>query len=125
MAFSLVNWRKLLAPEKCLICERRPTDLRWVDTGFRSDKFPAKHPLRGRKYICEACGEKTGKALAMLTSVQSAALKADIEEKEAEIARLQGDLDLQGRMDALRADLAPILPLPEEVADEVEDPDPA
>lgn len=58
----LVNKQKLLAPGKCLICERIPNQ-RVVDTGIKNFNNAANDPMRGRKYVCERCGSKIAAAL--------------------------------------------------------------
>lgn len=59
----LVNKDKLLPPRKCLVCERVPHG-RVVDTQFKNFNNVASDPLRGRKYVCDRCGQKIAEALA-------------------------------------------------------------
>lgn len=121
MAFALVNPRKMLLPEKCVVCESKPNG-RVVDTGHTLMSVPSAHILRGRKYICETCGEKIAKALACLTSKQAASMRELVATQGARIEELEGSLNLQERMDALAAELAPLLPLPTKADREDEDP---
>lgn len=69
MAFRLVNKHRMLAPGQCVICQRVPGQ-RVVDTGFNLMGVPVAHMLRGRKYLCEGCVEKSGKALGMPTQAR-------------------------------------------------------
>ena len=84
MAFRLVNRDRLLAPRKCVVCEQKPSG-RVVDTGHNNMRNTMNEVLRGRKYICEACGEKIGKALGMLHQAQVSTLKERIIDLENEV----------------------------------------
>lgn len=121
MAVRLVNPRKLLAPGRCLVCELQPMDNhRVVDTGRKLSNVPARHQLRGRKYICSQCGDLIAKALGYppLSEVQK--LKDALWLAEERVEELRNEINLQDRIEQLRADLAPLLPLPE-AQDEVQD----
>lgn len=91
MAFRLVNREKLLAPYRCILCERTPS-ARVVDTGYNLIRgVPVAMHMRGRKYICETCGEFVAKAFGYLNHHQAATMKE-------EIIRLQNDLEAAKQM---------------------------
>lgn len=100
MAFRLVNRERLLPPKKCLICETKPGH-RVVDTGYNLVATTVFDKLRGRKYVCESCGEKIGKALGMI-------VMRKVEEMKEEIIRLQNDLAEAERRDSLAAEVVSI-----------------
>lgn len=100
MAFRLVNRDRLLKPGKCLICETKPAH-RVVDTGFNLLAATVFDKLRGRKYVCEACGEKIGKAFGM-------AVAAKVNSMKEEIIRLQNQIADLERLGAMEAQLEDI-----------------
>jgi hypothetical protein len=102
MAFRLVNRDKLLAPGKCTICEQKPRE-RCVDTGYNNMRNTVNEVLRGRRYVCEACGEKIGKALGMLDPRQAGNMKDTITALENRIVELQEAARLSEQIDRLRA----------------------
>lgn len=102
MAFRLVNRDKLLAPGKCTICEQKPRE-RCVDTGYNNMRTTVNEILRGRRYVCEACGEKIGRALGMLTPKQAGDMKDTITALENRIAELQEREELAEKVDELRS----------------------
>lgn len=123
MAFRLVNKNRMLAPFKCMFCEKPPAG-RVVDTGFALDNLPVSHRLRGRKYICENCAEKAGKALGMPTQTTYETL---LQEK---IDALNETKRVQHLNEALTASVLRLARGEEEldgaeVAVEVEDSDPS
>jgi hypothetical protein len=120
MAFRLVNRNRLLQPFKCMVCEKPPSG-RVVDTGYANDNLPVSHRLRGRKYVCEGCAEKTGKALGMPTQTTYEAL---LQEK---IDALNGLKRAEDRADRLSTALLQLATtgVTDEVAVEVEDSDPS
>lgn len=93
MAFRLVNRERLLAPRKCVVCEQKPSH-RVVDTGHNNTRNTINEVLRGRKYVCEGCGEKIGKALGMLVQAQVNRLKEEIIDlqNQLEVERENADL---------------------------------
>ncbi len=101
MAFRLVNRERLMAPRKCIVCESHPTH-RVVDTGYNLTAATVLDKLRGRKYICEACGEKIGKALGMLVQGQVNTLKERIIALEAREAELVEQVQIGDRLEELK-----------------------
>ena len=100
MAFRLVNRDRLMKPGKCLICETKPGH-RVVDTGFNLLAATVFDKLRGRKYVCEACGEKIGKAFGMAVAAKVNSMKEEIirlQNREAELLRMG---DMAERLDSL------------------------
>lgn len=103
MAFRLVNREKLLSPHRCILCERTPT-ARVVDSGYNLIRgVPVKAHMRGRKYICETCGELLAKAFGFLSHQQAANLKEEvitlqnrIEELKEQAAITEAVADLKG-----------------------------
>lgn len=78
MAFRLVNREKLLAPRRCILCERTP-NARVVDSGYNLIRgVPVQAHMRGRKYVCETCGEFVAKAFGYLNHHQAAEMKEEI-----------------------------------------------
>ena len=122
MAFRLVNRDKLMAPRKCVICETHPSH-RVVDTGYNNMRNSVVEALRGRKYVCEGCGEKIGKALGMLVSKQAQDFKERIITLENQLAEAKERENLSENIEAALAlmtkgrDEAPVA--------EVENSDPA
>ena len=96
----LVNKEKLLAPGKCLVCERIPQG-RVVDTLVKNFNNAANDPMRGRKYICDRCGEKIAVALAFKTPQQVSALLENMAELEKRVAYLNDLVNLQETIDRL------------------------
>lgn len=103
MAFRLVNREKLLAPHRCILCERTP-NARVVDTGYNLIRgVPVSAHMRGRKYVCETCGELLSKALGYLTHKQAADMKEEIiilQNRNAELADL---VELDSKLDDIRS----------------------
>lgn len=102
MAFRLVNRDKLLAPGKCTICEQKPRE-RCVDTGYNNMRNTVNEILRGRRYVCEACGEKIGKALGMLDPRQVGNLKDRITDLENTVAAQDRVAEIAANVEAIRA----------------------
>lgn len=100
MAFRLVNRERLMAPRKCLICESKPTH-RVVDTGYNLSAATVLDKLRGRKYICEACGEKIGKSLGMVNQGTVNTFKDRIIELENDLAEAKEQMDLAEQVERL------------------------
>lgn len=123
MAFRLVNKNRMLAPFKCLFCEKPPAG-RVVDTGFALDNLPVSHKLRGRKYICENCAEKAGKALGMPTQTTYEALLQEKIDALNLVKRLETNVDDLTEA-LLRLARKEEYPDDAEVALEVEDSDPS
>lgn len=86
----LVNKNKLLAPNKCLVCERVPNQ-RVVDTLFKNFNNTASDPMRGRKYVCERCGSKIAEALAYPPPVKVKEYQMKIETLQVQVDMLQKD----------------------------------
>ncbi len=105
MAFRLVNREKLLAPGICLLCERKPP-ARVVDTGYKNIRNTVTEPLRGRKYICDRCGELIAKALGHKTGAQYARIEEELAQRDQMLADTRALLDIQERIDALSNVLA-------------------
>jgi|ERR1044072_2419038 hypothetical protein len=99
MAFRLVNRERLMAPRKCLICESKPTH-RVVDTGYSLTAATVLDKLRGRKYVCESCGEKVGKALGMANQGTVNTLKEQVIDLENQLAEAKEQGDLKQSLDA-------------------------
>lgn len=87
MAFRLVNKDRMMKPRKCLICETHPGH-RVVDTGYNLNAATVFDKLRGRKYVCEGCGEKVGKAFGMLPQSKVNALKEQLIAAQARVEEL-------------------------------------
>ena len=101
MAFRLVNRDRLLAPRKCVVCEQKPSG-RVVDTGHNNMRNTMNEVLRGRKYICEACGEKIGKALGMLHQAQVSTLKERIIDLENTLEAQDRVAEIAANVEAIR-----------------------
>jgi len=100
MTMRLVNRDKLLAPRKCVVCEVKPA-YRVVDTGFNNMRNTMHEPLRGKKYVCEACGEKIGKALGMMVQASVNSMKEQIIDLENRLASAQEAIQLSEQLDKL------------------------
>lgn len=102
MAFRLCNKDRLLKPGRCMVCETKPGH-RVVDTGYNLNAATVFDRLRGRKYVCEACGEKIGKALGMVQQPVVNRLKEEIIRLQNREAELQGQIDISAQLDNLTA----------------------
>lgn len=102
MAFRLCNKDRMLKPGKCLICETHPGH-RVVDTGFNLTAATVFDKLRGRKYICEGCGEKIGKALGMLKQTEANNLRTEILRLEHRNEELAEQVNISSQLESLRA----------------------
>lgn len=100
MAFRLVNRDRLMKPGKCLICETKPAH-RVVDTGFNLLAATVFDKLRGRKYVCEACGEKIGKAFGMAVAAKVNSMKEEIIRLQNRVEELAIQQDLASKVDDL------------------------
>lgn len=102
MAFRLCNKDRMMKPAKCLICETHPSH-RVVDTGYNLLATTVFDKLRGRKYVCEACGEKIGKALGMLVQSSVNTLKEALIVEQNRVAELEEQKTLGEQVDQLTA----------------------
>jgi hypothetical protein len=103
MAFRLVNREKLLAPHRCILCERTPQK-RVVDTGYNLIRgVPVSAHMRGRKYVCDTCGEHLSKAFGYLPHAQAAALKEEVIALQNRNVELSEQVDLGDKIDDLRS----------------------
>lgn len=116
MAFRLVNRDRLMNPRKCVICETKPAH-RVVDTGFNLTAATVFDKLRGRKYVCEACGEKIGKAFGMAVAAKVNSMKEEIIRLQNREAELQKIADLNGILNKFYEDMHPEEEAPNEVAE--------
>lgn len=104
MAVRLVNPGKLLAPQKCIICENGPNmKMRVVDTGNHFNSVPVRHPLRGRKYVCSDCGDRIARALAYMPLSKSAEFEDTVARQKARIEDLEEQVNLQDVVERLAA----------------------
>jgi len=103
MAFRLVNREKLLAPHRCILCERTPQK-RVVDTGYNLIRgVPVSAHMRGRKYVCDTCAEHLSKALGYLSLVQAGNLKEELIAAQNRIEELNEQVALGDKIDDLRS----------------------
>jgi hypothetical protein len=97
MAFRLNNKDRMLKPGRCLICETKPAH-RVVDTGYNLNAATVFDKLRGRKYVCEACGQKIGKALGMAEQNVVNSVKNELIKEQNRNAELLESLDVQKKV---------------------------
>lgn len=100
MSFRLNNKDRMLKPGRCVICETKPGH-RVVDTGYNLVAATVYDKLRGRKYVCEACGQKIGKALGMAEQNIVNRTKDELIKAQNRIEELQTALDMQSRLEEL------------------------
>lgn len=124
MAFRLCNRDRMLKPGKCLICETKPGH-RVVDTGYNLFATTVFDKLRGRKYICEACGEKIGKALGMAQQTIVNSLKTEIIKLQNQLAEEDRTAIVADQVENLRLYLIQREEEKDETPVENKEPDPA
>jgi uncharacterized protein YlaI len=98
----LVNKDKLLAPGKCLVCERIPQG-RVVDTQVKNFNNAANDPMRGRKYICDRCGQKIAEALAYPSPTRVERWRSELEVLSAKLQLMEERAKMSEALEELTA----------------------
>ena len=79
---------ELASPNVCTICETKPENARFVDTGLNNNYVPPS-PLTGRKYVCEHCVKHLATAMGDYVDAQThGVLKTQYDAARSEAAEL-------------------------------------
>lgn len=87
MSKPVIEGKPTLTPGMCFLCELS-NPVKYVDT-LRDYASIVKDKLDGRKYVCEECIDELAEALGHVKPKVADKLKADLEGKTAEVAKLE------------------------------------